>query len=321
MNATTSAIVGDALAAAVRAPSPLNTQPWSFEVDRDRIRLRLDRSRVLPVSDPDAREARLSCGAALSNLRIALRGRHRLSFVDLLPDRDDPDLLAVIRLAGERSATTTEQRLADAIGQRYTSPHPFLERPVPMTARAALSSAARIEGARLLFVDAPERYGLLVRLIQAAEQVQDQSGAYRREFRRWLDALAARTEEPDDGEEPVTGKLLTLRGQYRPSPIPPRLGERQPALVAVTTQVAGERHDILAGAGMQRAVLTACVLGLSASFISQPFEVPATRAELAAAFRGEGEVHTLFRVGYGFPAGTPAPRSAEVSVPNAELPG
>lgn len=58
-----------ALAAAIRAPSPHNSQPWRFEVRPGRIDVLLDRSRVLQVVDPHGRKARIACGAALFNIR------------------------------------------------------------------------------------------------------------------------------------------------------------------------------------------------------------------------------------------------------------
>jgi hypothetical protein len=58
---------------AVMAPSSHNTQPWSFRLQWDGLEVMLDRSRVLPVTDPAAREMIISCGAALQNIPIALR--------------------------------------------------------------------------------------------------------------------------------------------------------------------------------------------------------------------------------------------------------
>ncbi len=87
-----------ALTAAIHAPSPHNTQPWRFGVDHEQIDLWLDRERILTVADPDAAEARLSCGAALLNLTMTLRADGHLPDVRLLPVASEPDLLATIRI-------------------------------------------------------------------------------------------------------------------------------------------------------------------------------------------------------------------------------
>ena len=59
---------------AVLAPSILNTQPWRFRIDGDEVEISSDRKRILPVTDPQGRELLISCGAALINLRVAMRG-------------------------------------------------------------------------------------------------------------------------------------------------------------------------------------------------------------------------------------------------------
>lgn len=318
---TTSAqpVIAAALDAAVRAPSPFNAQPWLFDVEGATITLRLDRGRVLPVADPDAREARVACGAALCNLRVVLRAQNRVGLTRLLPDSADPDLLATVRVAGERKASDAERQLADAVTKRHTNRHPFLERSVLPDARAKLAAAARAEGAELVFVDASERYDTLVRLIRDAERTMESDGAYQHEIKQWLGGPADRRDGiPTDavGPTPLSGQLLELRKYYRPNPLPPRLFEQQPLLVAVTTASSGPRFDVVAGAGMQRTLLTGCTLGLSASFLSQPFEVAATRRELVAEFHDAGEVHTLLRIGYGYPVGaTPRRPVDDVMVP------
>jgi len=314
MIASQTSVVTQALEAAVRAPSPFNTQPWRFSVDGNRIELRLDRRRVLEVADPDAREARLACGAALCNLRIQLRGLDRIGLVDLMPDRDDPDLLAVVRVVGERPATDSEHKLADAIARRHTNRHPFLDRPVGAGVRATLASAARAEGARLVFVDASERYDQLVGIIRMAEQRLDSDEAYRQETRYWLDGpLDRRDGVPIDavGPESVGDPLVRLRTFYRPNPLPARRFEQQPLLVAVVTTGKGPRYDVIAGAGMQRALLAACSLGLSASFLSQPFEAPDLREDVTKVFASDGQAHTLLRIGYGYPVGVTPRRSVD----------
>jgi hypothetical protein len=51
-----------------RAPSSHNTQRWWFRVTEAAIDLIADRTRALPVNDPEDRELTISCGAALMNL-------------------------------------------------------------------------------------------------------------------------------------------------------------------------------------------------------------------------------------------------------------
>ena len=62
------------VAKAVWAPSVHNTQPWRFTTDGGpRISLHADADRRLAVADSDGREMMISCGAALFNVRLALR--------------------------------------------------------------------------------------------------------------------------------------------------------------------------------------------------------------------------------------------------------
>src|SRR4029450_12553853 len=67
------------------APSVHNTQPWTFVLFSDRMELRADRARQLPVLDPDGRELVASVGAALFNVRGALAVRGFAAVVERLP--------------------------------------------------------------------------------------------------------------------------------------------------------------------------------------------------------------------------------------------
>src|SRR5207245_724562 len=73
LSTMTSADVRWVVAQAARAPSIHNTQPWLFNWDGCSFELRADTHRGLSAIDPDGRELVLSCGAALYNLRLALR--------------------------------------------------------------------------------------------------------------------------------------------------------------------------------------------------------------------------------------------------------
>jgi hypothetical protein len=77
----------DALRAAALAPSTHNTQPWRFRVAEGAFEVWADPSRRLPVVDPDDRQLRLACGAAVFNLRLAVSGAGRMPTPRCCPTR------------------------------------------------------------------------------------------------------------------------------------------------------------------------------------------------------------------------------------------
>lgn len=134
--------VAAVLEAAASAPSVHNSQPWRFRVLADRIELHADFSRRLPATDPDDRELRLACGAALTNVRIALEALGIRPLVTLLPRDCGPTALAVIRRGGHTQPTTQLTDLRRAILVRRTNRKPF--RDIPLTATTHGLSASFI---------------------------------------------------------------------------------------------------------------------------------------------------------------------------------
>ena len=118
------------LSHAIQAPSSHNTQPWLFRISAGAIDLFADRTRALPVNDPEDRELTISCGCALMNLRVAAAAEGLASLVRLEPDPDEPDLLASIRFSPMADASLDEAALAPAIGQRRTYRKRFAEQGV-----------------------------------------------------------------------------------------------------------------------------------------------------------------------------------------------
>ncbi|MDQ2875014.1 MAG: hypothetical protein M3Y33_09580, partial [Actinomycetota bacterium] len=82
------------VAAAGRAPSLHNSQPWRFRVRGDVVELHADPGRALRQVDPEGRELVISCGAALFGLRLGLRRLGYVPRVELRPDPGQPGLLA-----------------------------------------------------------------------------------------------------------------------------------------------------------------------------------------------------------------------------------
>src|SRR5437764_8148953 len=134
------------------APCLHNSQPWRFRILSDQIELHTDLERSLPATDPEGRELRLSCGAALLNLRLALQGHGVRPLVTLLPngyragiDRSGP--LAVVRYGGQARQSRELTGLVQAVRTRRTNRRPFIDAPVPASHRTALIRAAESERA------------------------------------------------------------------------------------------------------------------------------------------------------------------------------
>src|SRR6476469_370705 len=79
----------EAATAAGYAPSIHNTQPWRWRLAGHTLELFTDRSRVLAVTDPDARLATLSCGVALHHARMSLAAQGWQATTTRMPEPAD----------------------------------------------------------------------------------------------------------------------------------------------------------------------------------------------------------------------------------------
>jgi nitroreductase len=295
--------VRSVLGAAVLAPSTRNAQPWRFRCTAAGIELHADPDRALPVADAGRRELLLSCGAALFNLRTAIHALGTHPATTLLPRRDNPTLLAVVRPFAARKPGRRLVRLADAIPRRHTNRIPFETAVIPDTVVAELRHAAEAEQAWLPRLDA-NQLDRLRDLVHKSHHAQVTDPAFLAEWRHW-------TARPQDSRDGVPEDVPDAAGAMpsedwilRDSGSPRRglVDDSGPLVVVVGSFDDKQADRLRAGQAMQRVLLTATAAGFDASFVSQPVEVPAVRAELRTLLGGGLWPQVVLRFGHGTPA-------------------
>ena len=199
---------------AVLAPSGHNTQPWLFRVRNDEVELHADRTRGLPVVDPDDRALVISCGAALFYLRLAMRYFGHADEVQPFPETEDADLLARVRLGSEQEATEEDQVLFGAIKKRHSNRQTFEDRPVPGRLLSALQAAAWEEGAWLHLVQDEDHKYMLADLIAEGDRIQLSDKRFRRELASWVHPNRTKSRDGMPGYAFGFGGLLSLAGPF-----------------------------------------------------------------------------------------------------------
>lgn len=310
--------------AATRAPSIHNTQPWTFSWSPDRVEVFLDRARSLPAVDPTGRQQVVSCGSAVEFLVVALRAAGWSPQVALLPDRERPDLLAVVSVAGRHEVTAEDRALVDAIDRRHTERAPFLPRVVPAELVDRWQAAGEELGVWVEPIVGEDAELATVSLLARAEDVEEHDPAYLAELQRWL-----RTDQdaPDGvpvaavpGADPagrasnwvVRDFLAGRRTDDQPAQpgstdAPPPVVERPTVLLLGT--VGDDRVAwVQAGRALGRLLLLATSVGVAASPLTQALDWPGTRVGLGVRLSLVGHPQMLLRMGYPATPGSPTGR-------------
>jgi nitroreductase len=302
------------VAAATRAPSIHNTQPWRFTAGPDRLEVFFDRDRALPVLDPTSRQQVISCGTAVEFAVVALSAAGFGSSVQLLADDGDPDHLASLELTGTREPSDEDRALAAAIERRHTVRAAFLPKAVPVELLDLLQEETASFGTWLKPITRSEEEVATVFLISRAEEMEQNDPAYRAELQTWVrtdpgadDGVPVEAVPSGDPRARPSNWLIRdfIVGQREQRPFveqgdpdaPPPEVER-PTVVLMGTDGDG-RHDWLrAGRALGRLLLRATAAGVAASPLTQALDWPATRTRMQSRLSLVGYPQMLLRMGY-----------------------
>jgi hypothetical protein len=298
---------------ACRAPSVHNTQPWLWRIaDETTVELYADRTRQLPIADPEGRNLAISCGAALQHAQEVAKALGMTTKVDLTVSAPGHDLLARIQLGPGRPPADAAERL-QGVEQRCTDRRRFTSWPVPEARLTSLAEAAAGWGAYAIPVtDVTARFRAEL-LLERAMTVQAADPRLTAEQASWVahsrvDGVPASNATPATSERLAErpNRFVDARLDNRSS----RAVESSDGLMAICTGHDDQSSWLRAGQVLGDLWLHASRDGLSIVPLSQVIEVAETRRGLHEdVFAGMAHPQLLLRVGWQEIARTTLPRT------------
>jgi hypothetical protein len=304
---------------ATRAPSVNNTQPWRFHWDGNAFVMSADLERGLVVSDPEGRELVISCGAALFNLRLALRRLDRQGAVTVFPDRQDPRVLARVEVTEGPPISALEGRWFDAVSRRHTHRGSFDERPISPALSVRLQEAAETQGAVLLYVKDVGPRRRILHLARTAERLRSVDPEASAETAEWTptsgtarrDGVPARAYSPGSpaaAPDDLPGRDFDLGRDLGRLEEP----DQSPGAIAVLVTEDDLAPDWLqAGQALEAVLLAAAAEWSFASLHSRITEVPNLRTELRRELASAAHPQLMLRFGYANSSPATPRRSAD----------
>lgn len=320
-----------ALSYALLAPNPHNKQPWIVDLrEPGAATFYCDRSRLLPETDPYARQITVGCGAFLELLRIAAAEQGLRADVTAFPGGDWPENgvgeQPVCRVVFSPDASVARDPLFAHITERRTNRNAFTAIAVTQVEAAAIGGTLDGFPVRFGWTGDERQIAGLAAIAKRAWQIEVKKDATFKEsvdvfritgpeiakhrdglsmhgpFFWWANKLGLFTQQ--NAMEPFT------RGQAL-AQIDPQLAVM--AFAWIVTAANDRRAQLAAGSAYARANLKATELGLAMQPLSQALqEFPEMLPVLAEHKRAVGAqeretVQMFFRLGRAAPV-EPAPR-------------
>lgn len=287
------------------APSKHNTQPWHFVIRDEMLEIYSDPTRALAATDPHRREMVISCGAAAQHAAVAARAAGFDVSVPVLPDGPDGPLTRLSE-RGARVPSQADRDLLAAVARRRTDRGPLDGDALSPGLAFVLQSYAAEEGCGLRLVSHPGDRATLADLVLRAERLLQRQGDAQAELEPWLRL----PEDTDRDGVPVTytrGRAASQQAEFvqrdfssaESRPGHDRPGLDRPLVAILTTQ--GDRLPdwFVAGRALGSVLLHATLTGANASYLNQPIEHPALRAELRDHLHLDGFAQLVLRLGAG----------------------
>jgi hypothetical protein len=302
--------------AGAQAPSVHNTQPWRFYQGDNEISIAADNGRQLLVADPEGREMMISCGAALFNVRVALRYLGFVPETRVLPDPELPNLIARVTWDQQVPAIEYEKRLFAEIARRRTHRGGFDPAPLPAALLDALPSEATREQATLTLVTGNQHLtSAIAAVVEAGDCALRLNVARAKEEAHWAPAPGsgrrdgvpptAYPAQPEHTRPDFASRDFAHGHGWGLPPSSETPAVRSAGLIGLLTTSVDQPSDwVHAGQALQRVLLTASSCHVAAALHSQPLEMPLLREFIRVHLAGNAYPQMVLRLGVTDQKGT-----------------
>ena len=313
---------------AILAPNAHNKQPWIVDLRGEGIDLYVDPKRLLPQTDPLARQITISQGAFLEILAIAATHYGLQADVALFPNGVDSleqiGRNPVAHISLKRNVEVREDELFASILKRHTNRRVYSGPALTQEEFATLSRAYSDATYPLHLITETAKILHIAAMMTEAMRIETYNRPMHAETVEMLRFNEAEVEQHRDGLSfpnlGITGvklffaKLFTNRSSAFDESFLQRTVEsvREGAFSAqaiglITSRGTTRADEVMVGRHFARVFLAATRMGLSLQPMSQVMEIDSTKSQFMKGMRLNGEEpQMLFRLGRS----TPTPHSA-----------
>jgi hypothetical protein len=321
------------LRTAILAPSPHNTQPWRVEwTAENSMKLFVDRSRLLPLTDPFARQIHISQGAFLELLEMAAGAVGWRAEIAYFPEGEYANNITeakpVASIVLSPAPAVKMDPLFEQIAWRVTNRRTFVRnRAIPAADALALRTAVENMGSGWRYIQSVAERRAIAGICTEAMAVEVTSAERNRETAAWFRFSEHELDEKRDGlgmeQNGISGlrrwvaerfllsreRAADTKGIFARGAIDMarEQGSTAAAFGALVSDGNSRLDQVLAGRAYLRLHLTAARAGLAMQPLSQSLEeysgMTAQRQQLKDAMMvtASQTVQMLVRLGYAAP--------------------
>lgn len=193
-----------AIAYGVNAPNPHNTQAWRIRIVSDlEMDLYVDKKRLLPMTDPPARQIHMGCGCFVETLSIGAAELGYDTQVDYFPEGiyevNEIGQRPVARIILSQNTNVTKDQLVKYIYHRQTNRKPYSGSLVSNSEFAEVKALVGDTDIQIIFLNQPEKMKPFLDIFSKAMEIEAVTHQLWEETRVWMRWSEKERKEKRDG--------------------------------------------------------------------------------------------------------------------------